>query len=165
MELHPETAAVLEALHVPYEVMVCDPELADTAAFCEAYGVDPEDSANTILVSSKRPAGIEVACVVLATTRLDVNRKVKSMLDVRKLSFASSERTIEVTGMMIGGVTPFGLPDGLRVLVDETVMRRSSIILGAGTRSAKVRIEPAALLMLPAVEVVAGLAVPAASSP
>jgi prolyl-tRNA editing enzyme YbaK/EbsC (Cys-tRNA(Pro) deacylase) len=165
MEVHPRTAAVLETLRVPHEVMSCDPDLADTAAFCQAYGVDPQDSANTIIVSSKRPAGVEVACVVLATSRLDVNHRVRSLLDVRKLSFASGEQTAEMTGMMIGGVTPFGLPDDLRVLVDQAVMHRPFIVLGAGTRSAKLRMEPAALLMLPSVEVVNGLAVPSTSEP
>ncbi len=165
MEVHPRTAAVLETLRVPHEVMSCDPDLADTAAFCQAYGVDPQDSANTIIVSSKRPAGVEVACVVLATGRLDVNHRVRSLLGVRKLSFASGEQTAEMTGMMIGGVTPFGLPDDLRVLVDQAVMHRPFIVLGAGTRSAKLRMEPAALLMLPSVEVVNGLAVPLTSEP
>lgn len=165
MEVHPRTAAVLETLRVPHEVMSCDPDLADTAAFCQAYGVDPQDSANTIIVSSKRPAGVEVACVVLAASRLDVNHRVRSLLDVRKLSFASGEQTTEMTGMMIGGVTPFGLPDDLRVLVDQAVMHRPFIVLGAGTRSAKLRMEPAALLMLPSVEVVNGLAVPLTSEP
>jgi prolyl-tRNA editing enzyme YbaK/EbsC (Cys-tRNA(Pro) deacylase) len=165
MEVHPRTAAVLETLRVPHEVMSCDPDLADTAAFCQAYGVDPQDSANTIIVSSKRPAGVEVACVVLATSRLDVNHRVRSLLDVRKLSFASGEQTAEMTGMMIGGVTPFGLPDDLRVLVDQAVMHRPFIVLGAGTRSAKLRMEPAALLMLPSVEVVNGLAVPSTPEP
>jgi prolyl-tRNA editing enzyme YbaK/EbsC (Cys-tRNA(Pro) deacylase) len=165
MELHPLTAASLETLRVPHEVLPCDPALADTTAFCEAYGIDPADSANTIVVSSRRPPGVEVACVVLATTRLDVNRRVRSMLDVRKLSFASGERTVDLTGMMIGGVTPFGLPDDLRVLVDEAVMHRPRIVLGAGTRSAKLSLEPAALLMLPMVEVVSGLAMPAGDGP
>jgi prolyl-tRNA editing enzyme YbaK/EbsC (Cys-tRNA(Pro) deacylase) len=158
MQLHPLTLASLEALGVSYAVMECDPDLADTAAFCEAYGVAPEDSANTILVSSKKPAGHDAACVVLATTRLDVNQRVRNLLGVRKLSFASAERTVELTDMLIGGVTPFGLPAGLRVLVDRRVMERTSIILGGGNRSSKLRIEPSALLSIPDVEVIEDLA-------
>ena len=160
MQVHPLTQASLDTLAVPYEVMDCDPDLADTAAFCEAYGVDPEDSANTILVSSKRPPGRDAACVVLATTRLDVNRRVRELLNVRKLSFASAERTMEVTDMLIGGVTPFGLPTGLRVLVDRRVMERSTIILGGGNRSSKLKVSPSALLELPAAEVIDDLAIP-----
>lgn len=160
MTLHESTAATLQALGVVYEVMDCDPDLADTAAFCEAYGVGPEDSANTILVSSKKPAGREAACIVLATTRLDVNRRVRQLLEVRKLSFASAERTLEVTGMMIGGVTPFGLPETLPIWVDSAVMERPSVVLGGGTRSAKLRMAPTELSRLPNVEVVDGLANP-----
>ncbi len=145
---------------VDYDVMACDPSLADTAAFCEAYGVDPADSANTILVASKRPPGINAACIVLATHRLDVNRTVRSQLDVKKLSFASAELTVELTTMEIGGVTPFGLPGSMRVLVDAAVLDRSSIILGGGNRSSKLRLDPRHLRTLPAVEVVEGLAAP-----
>ncbi len=145
---------------VDYDVMACDPSLADTAAFCEAYGVDPADSANTILVASKRPPGINAACIVLATHRLDVNRTVRSQLDVKKLSFASAELTVELTTMEIGGVTPFGLPGSMRVLVDAAVLERSSIILGGGNRSSKLRLDPRHLRTLPAVEVVEGLAAP-----
>lgn len=143
-----------------YEAMPCDPALADTAAFCEAYGVDPADSANTILVASKRPAGVNAACVVLATHRLDVNRAVREQLEVKKLSFASADLTVELTSMQIGGVTPFGLPPSMRVLVDSAVLQRASIVLGGGNRSSKLRIDPARLLELPAVEVIEGLAAP-----
>jgi prolyl-tRNA editing enzyme YbaK/EbsC (Cys-tRNA(Pro) deacylase) len=144
-----------------YEVMPCDPSLADTAAFCEAYGVDPAESANTILVASKRPLGVNAACVVLATHRLDVNRAVRSALDVKKLSFASADLTVELTTMEIGGVTPFGLPGSMRVLVDHDVLDRSSIVLGGGNRTSKLRLDPSLLLTLPSVEVIEGLAAPA----
>lgn len=141
-----------------YEVMACDPSLADTAAFCEAYGVDPAESANTILVASKRPPGVNAACVVLATHRLDVNRAVRSQLGVKKLSFASADLTVELTAMEIGGVTPFGLPASMPVLVDSDVLHRESIVLGGGNRSSKLRIAPDTLLALPSVEVIDGLA-------
>lgn len=144
-----------------YEVMPCDPSLADTAAFCEAYGVDPAESANTILVASRRPLGVNAACVVLATHRLDVNRAVRSALDVKKLSFASADLTVELTAMEIGGVTPFGLPGSMRVLVDHDVLDRSSIVLGGGNRTSKLRLDPSLLLTLPSVEVIEGLAAPA----
>ncbi len=143
-----------------YEVMECDPSLADTAAFCEAYDVDPAESANTILVASKRPPGVNAACVVLATHRLDVNRVVRSELGVKKLSFASAELTVELTTMQIGGVTPFGLPTSMPVLVDGDVLHRDSIVLGGGNRSSKLRIAPKDLLTIPSVEVIAGLAAP-----
>ncbi len=160
MELHPLVAETLSELDVAYEVMDCDPALADTEAFCAAYGVDPNDSANTILVSSRRPVGVDAACVALATTRLDVNHTVRHLLGVRKLSFASAEATVERTGMMIGGVTPFGLPSDLRVLIDAAVMTRDEIVLGGGNRSSKLRVHPSVLSALPQVEVVEGLAGP-----
>ena len=125
------------------------------------YGVDPADSANTILVSSKRPAGVTAACVVLATTRLDVNKKVCSELGVKKASFASAETTSRLTGMEIGGVTPFGLPDDMPILVDRAVMARPSIVLGGGNRTSKLRVAPGALLDVPGARVVDQLAIPA----
>ena len=135
-----------------------DPTLADTAAFCEAYGVAPEDSANTIVVVGKGDPPRYAACVVLATNRLDVNKVVRKRLGVRKASFASADETRDLTGMLIGGVTAFGLPDGMPVWVDARVMDRREVVLGGGSRSLKLRVAPQALLVLPTVEVVEGLA-------
>jgi prolyl-tRNA editing enzyme YbaK/EbsC (Cys-tRNA(Pro) deacylase) len=151
----------LAALAVDYERMECDPALADTAAFCAAYGVAPDDSANTILVIGKSDPPVHVACVVLATTRLDVNRTVRHRLGVKKASFAGAEAASEITGMAIGGVTAFGLPPSIPVWIDAAVMQRDSIVLGGGSRSWKIRCTPDALLAIPGSEVVDGLATPA----
>lgn len=152
----------LDALGVPYEVIPCDPELADTAAFCAAYGYLPEESANTIVVVGKADPPVYAACVVLATTRLDVNRTVRARLGVRKASFAPAEETRALTGMEIGGVTAFGLPPALPLWVDAAVMQRDRVILGGGSRDCKVIAPPAILLALANVEVVEGLARPIA---
>lgn len=154
----PRVTRLLDDGGIDYEVMPCDPDLADTAAFCEAYGVDPAESANTILVASRRPAGHNAACVALATTRIDVNGIVRQRLGVRKVSFASAEQTVDLTGMAIGGVTVPGLPGHLPVWVDEAVAEAESVVIGAGTRSAKIRLGGSDLVRLPGVEVVVGLA-------
>ena len=144
----------------PYELFPCDPELADTAAFCAHYGFDPADSANTIIVVGKGAEPVYAACVVLATHRLDVNRAVKGRFG-RKSSFASGDETRALTGHELGGVTVFGLPEHLPVWVDAAVMDRERIVLGGGSRSWKV-IAPASILRtLPGVEIVEGLANPA----
>jgi prolyl-tRNA editing enzyme YbaK/EbsC (Cys-tRNA(Pro) deacylase) len=150
--------AALDPLGVEYELFPCDPALADTAAFCAAYGFDPGDSANTILVIGKSDPPRYAACVVLAPNRLDVNRTVRDRLGTRKASFAPAESTRDITGMEIGGVTVFGLPAGLPIWVDGRVMRRGRIILGGGSRSWKVLAAPSILAALPGVEVVEGLA-------
>ncbi len=146
---------------VEHKIVACDPTLADTAAFCAAYGYAPEDSANTILVVGKAEPPTFAACVVLATTRLDVNRVVRQRLGVRRASFASQEDTRAVTGMAIGGVTVFGLPADLPIWVDARVMQRKRIVLGGGSRSCKVVAPPSILLALPNVGVVEDLAVEA----
>jgi prolyl-tRNA editing enzyme YbaK/EbsC (Cys-tRNA(Pro) deacylase) len=148
----------LVRLGVDYELFPCDPALADTAAFCAAYGFDPADSANTILVIGKSDPPRYAACVVLAPNRLDVNRAVRDRLGTRKASFAPAESTRDITGMEIGGVTVFGLPAGLAVWVDARVMGRKRIVLGGGSRSWKVLAAPSILLALPGAEVVEGLA-------
>lgn len=154
------TDAMLDALSslgVGYEIIPCDPELADTAQFCEAYGYELHDSANTIVVVGKSDPPVYAVCIVLADTRLDVNRVVKKKLSVRKASFASGNDTKVLTGMAIGGVTPFGLPSDLPVWVDSRVMERPRVILGGGSRSRKVLAPPEILLTAGAV-VVEGLA-------
>jgi prolyl-tRNA editing enzyme YbaK/EbsC (Cys-tRNA(Pro) deacylase) len=148
----------LRDLGEPYELFPCDPALADTAAFCAAYGFDPEDSANTIVVIGKSEPPRFAACVTLAPYRLDVNRTVRDRLGTRKASFAPAEVTADLTGMQMGGVTVFGLPSDLPIWVDARVMARERIALGGGSRSWKVIAGPAILLALPGVEVVEGLA-------
>jgi prolyl-tRNA editing enzyme YbaK/EbsC (Cys-tRNA(Pro) deacylase) len=150
--------------HGEHELFPCDPALADTAAFCAAYGFAPEDSANTILVVGKSDPPLYAACVVLASHRLDVNRAVKQRLGTRKASFASPEETRAITGMEIGGVTAFGLPDDLPLWVDAAVMERERIVLGGGSRSWKVVAPPSILRTVPNVEVVPDLAAPRAAA-
>ena len=150
--------AVLEPLGESYELFACDPALADTAAFCAAYGFAPDESANTILVIGKSDPPRYAACVVLAPHRLDVNRTVRDRLGTRKASFAPAEATRDITGMEIGGVTVFGLPESLPIWVDARVMARDRIVLGGGSRSWKVIASPAILRRLPGVEFVEGLA-------
>ena len=139
------------------EVIPCDPEFADTAAFCEKYGYSAEQSANTILVASRSEPKVFAACVVTADRRLDVNGTVRRLLGVRKLSFASAEDTIALTGMMIGGVTPFGLPDDLPIYIDSVVMDQPWVIVGGGDRSSKLKLPPAELAELPNAQVIEGL--------
>ena len=155
----PVTAA-LDRLGIAHEVLPCDPAAADTAVFCERYGVAPEDAANTILVAIKREPRRHVACVVLATTRLDVNHKLRDELGEKRLSFADAEETVAITGMLVGGVAPFGLPEGVPVLVDAAVMTRPEVVLGGGGRDCKVRLVPQELAKVPGLRVVAGLAQP-----
>jgi prolyl-tRNA editing enzyme YbaK/EbsC (Cys-tRNA(Pro) deacylase) len=150
--------AALEPLGIDFELFACDPALADTAAFCAAYGFAPEESANTILVIGKSDPPRYAACVVLAGNRLDVNRAVRDRLGTRKASFAPAESTRDITGMEIGGVTVFGLPADLPIWVDARVMDQDRIVVGGGSRSWKVLLTPDALRAIPGVEVVEGLA-------
>ncbi len=157
--LHPSVQTHLESLGIDFEVMECDPALADTAAFVEAYGVPLERSANTIVVASKGAEPTHVACVVLATTSLDVNRAVRREMGVRRASFAGADPVRALTGMEIGGVTPFGLPDGMPILVDARVMDAPWIVIGGGNRSSKLKLAPQGLNRLTSVRIVEGLAV------
>ena len=140
------------------EVIDCDPNLADTAEFVEAYGYTLDQSANTIVVIGKSDPPTYVACVVLATTRLDVNKVVRKKLGVKKCSFAPSDVTEQLTGMKVGGVTPVGLSEHMPLWVDSRVMELDHIVLGGGSRSCKVVGAPELLTALPNVEVVDGLA-------
>lgn len=160
--LHPIVRAALDGVDVPYEVVPCDDALADTAAFCEAYGYSLEESANTILVVGKAAEPVYAACVVLATHRLDVNRAVKGLLGTRKASFAPQELTTELTGMAIGGVTAIGLPPSLPLYLDAAVAAADRIVLGGGNRTSKLVAPPSILTVVAAGQVVEGLALPVA---
>jgi len=140
------------------EVIDCDPGLADTAEFVDAYGYTLDQSANTLVVIGKSDPPVYVACVVLATTRLDVNKVVRKKLGVKKCSFAPAVVTEELTGMKVGGVTPVGLSEHMPLWVDSRVMEQERIVLGGGSRSCKVVGAPGLLTALPNVEVVDALA-------
>lgn len=157
MAASPTVLDALRTLNIAHEIMACDPDLADTAAFCAAYGVPLDESANTIVVASRRPPGHHAVCVALATDRIDVNGTVRQKLGVRKVSFATADDTREITGMEIGGVTVPGLPDHLPVWIDRAVEHKPSVVIGAGTRSAKIRLVGADLARFAGAEVVDGL--------
>lgn len=136
-----------------------DPDLADTAALTEAYGLPLDASANCVLVAGRRAGDERVAAaVVLATTRADVNNAVRRLLDVRKASFLPTERAVEGSGMEYGGITPIGLPAGWRVLVDARVAAADRVIVGSGVRRSKLALPGGLLARLPGAEVVDGLA-------
>ncbi len=135
-----------------------DPELADTAAFCARYGVAPEESANCVVVHAKRAGQTRpAACVVLATTRADVNNVVRRRLGARKASFAPVEEAVAETGMEFGGITPIGLPEGWPVLVDAAVLAAGRVVVGSGVRRSKIWLPGKTLAQLPGAEVIDGL--------
>jgi prolyl-tRNA editing enzyme YbaK/EbsC (Cys-tRNA(Pro) deacylase) len=154
--------AAADALGHPYEVIECDPDLADTALFCERYGVALEESGNCIVVASRTDPKQYAACLVLSHTRLDVNGTVRRLMGVRKLSFASAEDTAALTGMLIGGVTPIGLPPDLPIYVDQPIFNLDSVVIGGGSRSQKLRVPPALLQAIPAVQPIEALSKPPA---
>jgi prolyl-tRNA editing enzyme YbaK/EbsC (Cys-tRNA(Pro) deacylase) len=142
-------------------VAAIDPELADTAVFCAAYGSPQEASVNCVVVAGRR-SGAErfAACLVLATTRADVNGIVRRRLDVRKASFAPMERAVELTGMAYGGITPFGLPPGWPLLIDSAVATLPELVVGSGVRGSKLLVPGDVLAALPGAEVIEGLGRP-----
>jgi prolyl-tRNA editing enzyme YbaK/EbsC (Cys-tRNA(Pro) deacylase) len=164
---HPELLAPAVAAAVaawdgpPLHVAPIDPDLADTAAFCAAYAVPLEASANCVVVTGRRgDQARTAACVVLATTRADVNGVVRRALDVRKASFAPLADTVARTGMEHGGITPFGLPADWPVLVDPAVLAAPLVVVGSGLRRSKLVVPGAALARLAAADVLDGLGVP-----
>ncbi|TDC39954.1 hypothetical protein E1211_02545 [Micromonospora sp. 15K316] len=146
------------------EVLVApiDAELADTAAFCAAYDVGLDVSANCVVVAGKREGVVRyAACIVLATTRADVNGVARRALDVRKASFAPMADAVELTGMEYGGITPIGLPAEWPILVDSRVIATPHVIIGSGVRHSKIALPGPALGALPNARVVEELARPA----
>ena len=154
-------AAALRSWPRADEVQVAeiDPDLADTAAFCAAYQVPAERSANCVVVAGKREGQLRfAACLVLATTRADVNGVVRRLLDVRKASFAATDVAVAETGMRYGGITPIGLPRGWPVLVDAAMIAAPEVVIGSGLRASKLVLPGKALADLPDTQVISGLA-------
>jgi prolyl-tRNA editing enzyme YbaK/EbsC (Cys-tRNA(Pro) deacylase) len=151
-----ELAEVLPADQVG--VAEIDPALADTAAFCEKYDVALTESANCVVVAGRRDGQPRIAaCMVLATTRADVNGLVRRELDVRKASFLAMDEAVELTGMEYGGITPIGLPAAWPVFVDQAAAAQPRVVIGSGVRRSKLTLPGAALTRLPGARVLAGL--------
>ncbi len=157
-KLLPIVQQALDKYKIDYEVRDCDPNLADTAAFNEAYGFTPEQGANTILVASRKIEPPQFAvCVVSPSTRLDVNKAVCKAMGIKRASFANAEQTQQLTGMEIGGVVCVGIND-LPILIDSFVMQQPMVIMGGGNRTSKLWLNPQELLKLPNVQVIEELA-------
>lgn len=157
--VHPRVRAAIEHYNVVCTALPCDAELADTANFCAHYGFDLADSANTIVAMSRKTDPPRYAvCVLLATTKLDVNKTVCRLLGVKRASFAPAEVTTQATGMKIGGIVAIGVPD-MPVFIDAAVMARKTVIMGGGNRVSKLTLKPSELLKLPNASVIDGLAV------
>lgn len=152
--LDPAVAAALTRLEMKYEVLECDPALADTAEFCAHYGISAEEACNAIVIVMKTTPRQYAGCLVRADSKLDVNHKVAAALAFKKLSFASAEETAQLSGMQIGGVTVVGLSDEVPLLIDTRVLERPTVILGGGNRSSKIRLDPKELLKMPNARVV-----------
>jgi prolyl-tRNA editing enzyme YbaK/EbsC (Cys-tRNA(Pro) deacylase) len=160
--LAPSVATALEALAPGLRagafVVEIDPELADTAAFCTRYGVRPEESANCVVVAGRRGERATLAaCVVLATTKADVNGVVRRLLDVRKISFAPMDVAVSASGMEHGGITPIGLPADWPVFVDRAVVHAGDVVVGSGVRRSKIVVPGSTLAALPNATVIEGL--------
>jgi prolyl-tRNA editing enzyme YbaK/EbsC (Cys-tRNA(Pro) deacylase) len=151
-------AAALSLLPGPAWVAEIDGDLADTAAFCAAYDVPMDVSANCVVVAARRAGQTTLAaCVVLATTRADVNGLVRRHLDARKASFAPQDVAVAESGMEFGGITPVGLPAEWPVLIDSEVEAADFVVIGSGIRGSKLAVAGSVLAALPAAEVLEGL--------
>jgi prolyl-tRNA editing enzyme YbaK/EbsC (Cys-tRNA(Pro) deacylase) len=157
LEIERAVVRVLDRLGVPYDVVRIDPEYADTAAFCARYGFPLDHAGNTIIVGSKKEPRQYCACVVLATTRLDVNHAVKKLMGVSRLSFAGPEETKALTGMLLGGVTVLALPPDLTIYVDDKLLGLDYVILGSGSRSSKIKTLPEIFNRIPNARITSGL--------
>jgi prolyl-tRNA editing enzyme YbaK/EbsC (Cys-tRNA(Pro) deacylase) len=161
--LAPATVAALAGWREADAVGVApiDADLADTAAFCEAYAVPLEASANCVVLAGKREGQVRMAaCLVLAHTRADVNGVARRWLDVRKISFAPMDEAVAMTGMEYGGITPIGLPADWPILVDSRVIEQPAVVIGSGVRRSKIVVPGAVLAEYPGVHVLEGLANP-----
>jgi len=147
--LDPSVATAIESLGVQCEILECKPEWADTDVFCANYNIPRDHAANAILVASKSEPKKYAVCLVLATTKLDVNHAISHLMGIKRLSFAAADETKAVTGQAIGGVTVFGLPDAIPLYVDSRIMANDYVIVGGGNRSTKIKLPPAELHKIP----------------
>lgn len=157
--LHPNVTEALKQHGLTGEAMACDPSFADTASFLEKYGFTADETCNAIIGIGKSDPPKYACCVVLASSKVDINKKFSQLIGVKRCSFASADQTLELTGMEIGGVSPVGLP-AMPVYIDAAVMNNKRVVLGGGNRTSKLLIDPAELQKIPDVHIIEGLGIP-----
>ena len=153
VEIHNTVAKVFENNKEKLEIYECKDEFSDTQNFCDHYGFDIEDSCNAILIKAKKPKEFYAMFCVLGSTRLDVNQKAKIAMGAKRVSFASREEAELVTNQIYGGISPLGLPDNMKIFVDQNVMNREKLFIGAGNRVSKFFLSPKLLVELTNAEV------------
>ena len=153
VEIHNTVAKVFENNKENLEIYECKDEFSDTQNFCDHYGFDIEDSCNAILIKAKKPEEFYAMFCVLGSTRLDVNQKAKIAMGAKRVSFASREEAELVTNQIYGGISPLGLPDNMKIFVDQNVMNREKLFIGAGNRVSKFFLSPKLLVELTNAEV------------
>tara|TARA_B100000965_G_scaffold197303_1_gene164759 strand:+ start:324 stop:800 length:477 start_codon:yes stop_codon:yes gene_type:complete len=153
VEIHNTVAKVFENNKENLEIYECKDEFSDTQNFCDHYGFDIEDSCNAILIKAKKPEEFYALFCVLGSTRLDVNQKAKIAMGAKRVSFASREEAELVTNQIYGGISPLGLPDNMKIFVDQNVMNREKLFIGAGNRVSKFFLSPKLLVELTNAEV------------
>jgi prolyl-tRNA editing enzyme YbaK/EbsC (Cys-tRNA(Pro) deacylase) len=157
--LHPKVTEALSQYGIAAESMACDPSFADTASFLEKYGFTAEETCNAIIGIGKSDPPKYACCVVLANSKVDINKKFSQLIEVKRCSFASGDQTLELTGMEIGGVTPIGLPE-MPIYIDSAVMENKRVVLGGGNRTSKILVDPSELKKLPGMHIIEGLGIP-----
>ena len=153
VEIHQNIANIYEENIDELEAFECEDQFSDTQSFCDHYGFKIEDSCNAILLKSKKPDEFFALFCVLGSNRLDVNHKVKSLLNAKKISFASKEEAESITNQIYGGISPLGLPSEINVFIDKNVMNREKLFIGAGNRVSKFFLSPELLIELTKAEV------------
>jgi len=145
VEIHQTVEKIFESNKDKLDAFECKDEFSDTQSFCDHYGFKIEDSCNAILLKSKKPEEFFALFCVLGSDRLDVNHKAKSLLGAKKVSFASREEAEIITNQIYGGISPLGLPEEIRVYIDENVMLRNKVFIGGGNRISKFFLKPSDL--------------------
>jgi len=147
-ELHETVDVIYNANLDKIEVFECKDEFSDTQSFCDNYGYKIEDSCNAILIKSKKPEEFYSLFCVLGSSKLDVNHKAKSLMESKKVSFASKEEAEKVTNQIYGGISPLGLPSEIKIFIDKEILKREKIFIGAGNRVSKFFLKPESLVEL-----------------
>lgn len=145
------TKASLEANKLE-DVLVTeiDPELSDTQAFCDEFGVSLDMAVNCVIVEARRADKTwYAACMIPATVRADINGIVRRELGARKISFAPMDKAVTLSGMAYGGISPIGLPADWPILVDSAAAALPHAVIGSGIRKSKLLVSGKLLASLP----------------
>ena len=128
---NPPVSIVLTDKGIPHQIFVHPGPLHSLEQAAEERGQNPEQVVRSILF---RISQGEYVMVLMAGPRQINWKTLRSLIGTNRLTMATKEEVLNVTGYPLGAVAPFGMAQPIKILVDRLILAQQTISMGSGVR-------------------------------